>query len=403
MSGRDNAVTRVHVYELRIGMCVCRLEMPGEELAHMFYRFDIRTQADIQAIQSICDYVLIDINWRKQAIPQQVRRKETLGFAASFEQLALTYQETGNLIKNVMDDVRFGNPFSVKAVKDAAAQCVDKVLESSDAMLLLTQLKNRDQYTAQHSLNVCILAVLLGLELELSGDDLKTLGLCALLHDIGKSKIPLEILNKPGKLGDEELEIMHKHTEFGRDILTSDPHIVPEAAEVAYGHHENLAGTGYPQGLKKNMLSHFSKIVAIVDTYDAVTSDRVYQQGRSHLAALDILVKGMYTEFDAELVVRFINCIGFYSQGSLVEFTNGEVGVVVEQNKNDRLRPKVLVVFDEHKKTVDGLVLDLAFNISDKNGMPYEIGKIVQQPEFDLNSFFPRGQVYAELSGRGVE
>lgn len=385
MPDKENETTRIHVYELRIGMCICRLEVGGEESAYMFYRFDIKTQADIQAIQSICDYVLIDNNWQKQAIPQQVKRKETVGFAASFEQVAQTYLETGNLIKNVMDDVRLGKPFSVKAVKEAAAQCVDKVLENSDAMLLLTQLKHRDQYTAQHSLNVCVLAILLGLELGLSGDDLKTLGLCALLHDIGKAKIPLEILNKPGRLEDDELEIMHKHTEFGRDILMSGPHIVPEAANVAYGHHEHLDGTGYPQGMEKNSLSHFSKIVTIVDAYDAITSDRVYQQGRPHLTALDILVKGMYTEFDAGFVMHFINCIGFYPQGNLVEFTNGEVGIVVEQNKNDKLKPKVLLILDERKTAAPERLLDLAFNSYDNNGMPYKIGKIVRAQDYDVN------------------
>lgn len=394
MPGRDNALTRIHVYELRIGMCVCRMEVAGEEAAYMFYRFDIKTQADIQAVQAICDYVLIDSNWQKQPVPEQVRRKKALGFAASFEQLALAYQQTGNLIKNVMDDVRVGNPFSVKAVKEAVAQCVDKVLENSDAMLLLTQLKHQDQYTSQHSLNVCILAILLGRELKLSGDDLNRLGLSALLHDIGKSKIPLEILNKPGKLEGEELNIMRMHPEFGRDILTASSNIAAEVVDAVYEHHENLAGTGYPRGMKKDTLSRFSKILAIVDTYDAITSDRVYRQGRSHLTALDILAQGMHTEFDAELVVHFINCIGLYAQGNLVEFSNGEVGIVVEQNKNDRLKPRVLLILDRHKKAVAERILDLAVNSYDNNGMPYTISKIVrpQDCDFDLDRFYHEGK-----------
>ncbi len=401
MPKRENGAMRIHVYELRIGMCVCRLEMPKEESPFLFYRFDIKTQADIQAIQSVCDYVLIDVSRQRQnesdvviSTEKKTVPKKRLSFALSFEQSALTYRHAGNLIKSVMDDIRFGNPLRVKEIKEAASQCVEKVLENSDAMLLLTQLKHQDHYTAQHSLNVCILAILLGRELKFSSEDLNSIGLCALLHDIGKTKVPLEILNKPGKLDDEELEIMRKHPEFGRDILMAAQNIVHDAADVAYGHHENLVGTGYPRGLNNNRLSSFTKIVAVVDAYDAITSDRVYQKGRPHFMALDILIKGMNAEFDAAFVIQFINCIGYYPQGNLVELSNGEIGIVAEQNKNDRLKPKILLVLDKHKKTVNERILDLALDVSDANGVPYEIKKIVRPEDydFDLVGFHEEGK-----------
>ena len=283
---------------------------------------------------------------------------------------------------------------SVKAIKEAATQCVDKVLENSDAMLLLTQLKQQDKYTAQHSLNVCILAILLGRELKFSIEELNNIGLCALLHDIGKMKVPLEILNKPGKLAGDELEIMHKHAEFGRDILMSAPNIDQDAVNVAYGHHEHLAGTGYPRGVDKTELSIFTKIVAVVDAYDAITSDRVYQKGRSHLMALDILIKGMHTEFEADFVIQFINCIGYYPQGNVVELSSGEIGIVAEQNKSDLLKPKVLLILDENKETVNGRILDLALDVSDINKTPYEIKQIVRPQDYniDLIKFYDDGK-----------
>lgn len=397
MPKRDNGITRIHVYELHIGMCVCRLETPEKKSPFLFDQFDIKTQADIQAIQSICDYVFIDVNRQKNYKAVSAGKayiKKQLGFARSFEQLARTYQQTGNLIKNVMDDIRFGNQLSVKAVKEAASQCVDKVLENSDAMLLLTQLKHQDKYTAQHSLNVCILAILLGRELNFSVEELNSIGLCALLHDIGKMKVPLEILNKPGKLDDDELEIMRKHPEFGHDILMAATHIDRDAVDVAYGHHEHLSGTGYPRGVDKSELSIFTKIVAVVDAYDAITSDRVYQKGRSHFMALDILVKGMNVEFEPDLVIQFINCIGYYPQGNLVELTSGEIGIVVEQNKNDRFKPKVLLILDENKNTVNGRILDLALNVSDINRVPYEIKQVVRPQDYniDLIRFYHDGK-----------
>jgi len=397
MLKRKNGIIRIHVYELRIGMCVCRLETLEKESPFLFDRFDIKTQVDIQAIQAVCDYVFIDVNRQRNygAIPTgKVAPKKQLSFARSFEQSARAYQQTGNLIKTVMDDIRFGNQLSVKTIKEAASQCVDKVLENSDAMLLLTQLKHQDKYTAQHSLNVCILAILLGRELKFSIEELNSIGLCALLHDIGKMKVPLEILNKPGKLDGDELEIMRKHAQFGHDILMMAPNIDQDAVDVAYGHHEHLSGTGYPRGVDKTELSIFTKIVAVADAYDAITSDRVYQKGRSHFMALDILVKGMNVEFEADLVIQFINCIGFYPQGNLVELSSGEIGIVAEQNKSDRLKPKVLLILDENKKTVNGRILDLALNVSDVNRVPYEIKQVVRPQDYsiDLAKFYHEGK-----------
>lgn len=398
MQKRESGIIRIHVYELRIGMCVCRLEMPEEESPFPFYRFDIKTQADIQAIQSVCDYVLVDAGRQNEPDvampPEKTAAKKRLSFAHSLEQSARTYEYAGNLIKTVMDDVRFGNPLSVKAIEEAASQCVDKVLENSDAMLLLTQLKHQDQYTAQHSLNVCILAILLGRELKFSNEDLNDIGLCALLHDIGKTKVPLEILNKPGKLEDHELDIMHKHPEFGKDILMAAQNITQDAVDVAYKHHENFTGTGYPRGVDKTALSTFTKIVSIVDAYDAITSDRVYQKGRPHLMALDILVKGMNSDFEAEFVIQFINCIGFYPQGSLVELSSGEIGIVAEQNKSDQFKPKILLILDQHKKVVNERILDLALDVFDRDRVPYEIKKIVRPQDYniDLIRFYGDGK-----------
>lgn len=398
MSKREKGIIRIHVYELSIGMCVCRLETLEKESPFLFDRFDIKTQADIQAIQAVCDYVFIDVYRQKKcygAIPtRNTEAAKQLSFARSFEQSARTYQHTSNLIKTVMDDIRFGNQLSVKAVKEAVSDCVDKVLENSDAMLLLTQLKHQDEYTAQHSLNVCILAILLGRELKLSTEELNRVGLCGLLHDIGKMKVPLEILNKPGALEAHEMEIMRKHAVFGRDILMSARDIYPGAIDVAYGHHEHLVGTGYPRGVDKTSLTIFTKMVAVVDAYDAITSDRVYQKGRPHLTALGGLIKAMNTEFEANFVIQFINCIGFYPQGNLVELSSGEIGIVVEQNKSDRLKPKVLLIRDENKETMNEQLLDLALNVHDINGMPYKIKQIIRSQDynFDLIKFSHDGK-----------
>jgi len=243
-----------------------------------------------------------------------------------------------------------------------------------------------DEYTSQHSLNVCILSILLGKHLKLSADKLNKLGLCGLLHDMGKSKIPLEILNKEGKLIGKEMEIMKSHATLGKNILLNTPDIEQEVIDAAYSHHERLNGTGYPRGLESDEISAFTKIVSIVDTYDAITSDRVYQKGKLHLQAIEILVDGRNTEFDSNLVIRFIECIGVYPVGSPVEMTNGEVVMVIESNPSNRIKPKVLLLLDEHKKPQKEKLIDLSLpSAIDKNGKPYKLSKVLKQDAYNLN------------------
>ena len=404
MPENQKGIVRIHVYELRIGMCVSSLEVPKEESPFLLERIDIKTHADIQAIQNVCDYVYIDVRRQKEntgAIPtRNTEPLQHLSFARSFEQTANTFHRTSNLIKTVLDDIRFGNQFSAKAVKEAVSECVDKVLKDPDTMMLLTQLKEQDQYTAQHSMNVCIMSILLGRELNLSVDELNKLGISGLLHDVGKMKVPLEILNKPGTLEDNEQDMMRKHTVFGRNILMSVRDIYPGAVDVAYSHHEHLTGTGYPRGVGNNALTLFTKIVAVVDTYDAITSDRVYQHGKPHLIALGLMVKAMNTQFEANLVTQFINCIGFYPQGNLVELNSGETGLVVEQNKADRLKPKILIILDKNKNAVSERILDLSLSPSDSNGQLYKIKQVVrpQDHDFDLRKFYDDGKFIQQYS-----
>jgi len=389
MSNSENGETRIHVYELKIGMRVSRLEVLNNESPFLFDVIEIKSSADIQAIQKICDYVFIDVGRQKSQhgdIPTRSSDSiKQLSFARSFKQTSNVFHQTGALIKTVLDDIRFGNQFSVEAVKTAVSQTVDQVLENKDAMLLLTQLKNQDEYTAQHSMNVCVLSILLGRELKLSVKELNDLGLCGLLHDVGKMKVPLEILNKPGKLEDKELIIMRKHTDFGRNVLISARNLYPGAVDVAYSHHERIEGGGYPRGVDSSALSVFTKIVTVVDTYDAITSDRVYQTGQSHLVALGILVKGMNTQFESNYITQFINCIGFYPQGNLVELSNGEAALVIEQNKTDRLKPKLLIVLDENKNPTDRKILDLASKPLDVNNQPYRIKQILKARDYGID------------------
>ena len=299
---------RIHVNELRIGMFVSELDIPWEESPFLLQGFDLKTQADIQAVQKVCDYVEVD-GVRQKTVHGAVSSKSKKSFLKAFEDSKSVYQETSSLVKGMMDDIRFGNQLNVKAAKEAVADCVDQVLESPSTMILLTQLKNQDEYTSQHSLNVCILSILLARHLNYSVEDLNHIGVCGLLHDMGKMKIPTEVLNKPGKLTDDEAKIMQSHAIWGRDIIMSARDVYPGAVDVAYTHHEKLDASGYPRGLDQSGISVYARLVSIVDADDAITSDRIYQNGRLHLQAISILTQCRDSHFDARLVLKFIDCI----------------------------------------------------------------------------------------------
>ncbi len=377
---------RLHVYELKIGMFVSELDIPWEQSPFLIQGFDIKSHADIQTIQNVCTYVEIDSD-RQKTIHGAISTNPNKSFLKAFEDSTTTYQKTSSLVKDMMDDIRFGNQLNGKAAKVAVSECVDQVLESPDTMMLLTQLKNQDEYTSQHSLNVCILSILLARHLKYPLDELNQIGICGLLHDMGKMKIPLEILNKPGKLTADEEKIMRSHTTMGRDIIMSARDVYTGAVDVAYTHHEKLDGTGYPRGLGAFGISDYARIVGIVDAYDAITSDRVYQKGRLHLQAINILMLGRNKHFDDKFVLKFIDCIGIYPVGNAVEMKNGEVGIVTEVNVANKTRPKVLMLMDSNKQMIESFTVDLALDSKDSNGEPYRIYKVLRKNEYGFDLY----------------
>ncbi len=396
MTGKG--LIKLHVYELQIGMFVSQLEIPWEQSPFLMQGFDIKTTADIKAVQDVCDYVFIDPAYQKQihgdALTGTSGTEKKLNFSRAFADSQHTYQQTSNLVKDLMHDVRFGNTLNTEAAKAAVADCVDRIIENSDAMALLTQLKSKDEYTQQHSLNVCLLAIMLGRHQKKSIQDLNNLGICALLHDMGKMKVPLEVLNKPGKLTEDEMRLMEAHTTWGRDVIMSARGVFPGAVDVAYGHHEKLDGSGYPRGINGQGISEYTRVVAIVDAYDAITSDRVYQKGRLHLEAINILTRSRETHFDARFVIQFIDCIGIYPVGNLVEMSNGEVAVVIEKNIHNKTRPKVLLLLDAEKQPQPHQIIDLAAEQKDASGEKYRIHKVLHSDAYgiDLKKFHEQGQ-----------
>ena len=285
----------------------------------------------------------------------------------------------------ILDAVRMGQELDVSAVKAVVSECVQSILRNPSAMLWLARIKNRDYYTAEHSLRVSILAIALGRELGLAEYQLEQIGICGMLHDVGKIKVPNEILNKPGALNAEELRIMQSHANEGRRLLMGNQQVTPATVDVAYSHHERLDGKGYPRGLDAARIPYFAKIIAVVDAYDAINSDRVYSKGKSSLESLRILLEAVNSHFDEEIVGHFVRLIGIYPAGEIVELSNGEVGIIIGCSATSKLKPKIMRVLNANKQLCKERVVDLATTTADANGKPLRVKEVHGSGAFGID------------------
>ena len=291
------------------------------------------------------------------------------------------YQEARELQGKFIRHLKAGEPIDITPLAAVAEEMVDTMFTHGDAMLCLARIRAKDAYLMEHSMNVAILLANFGRYLGLDRSVLKELTLGGLLHDVGKIMTPDEVLNKPGKLTDEEFGVMRQHVVHSYDILSNTAGITPTMLEVAANHHERLDGTGYPQRLKGDQLSLYTRMSGIVDVYDAVTADRVYKQGMQPTQAFRVLLKGINQHFDAELVTKFIKCMGVYPVGTLVQLSNQRLAVVMQRNEQQPLKPVVKVIYHATQRHyLEVQWLDLA-----RNGGQESIESTVDPKEFGIN------------------
>jgi putative nucleotidyltransferase with HDIG domain len=242
------------------------------------------------------------------------------------------------------------DPTVARTMIDGLAQAV---AQNRTALLALTTLKNYDNYTFTHMVNVSILTMGQARGLGIDGPLLREFGLAALMHDIGKVRTPIEILNKPDKLTDDEFTIMKRHVVDGAEILRMTPDVPALAPVVAFEHHLRTDGSGYPAGVTRPSLNVGTMLCSIADVYDAMRSQRTYQQSFPTDRILAVLKRSDGRQFDQHLVRRFVQLIGIYPAGTLVRLNTGEVAVVLNVYAPDPYRPHVRVLIDREAKRLD--------------------------------------------------
>lgn len=344
----------VPVSELRFGMYIAELDRPWTDTPFRFQGFVLSSEQQLEALKKYCKTVVVDVErsavaeaprpgmqyFGRTVYPEKASVEQELGPARA------AYTDSSSLMREALAAVRIGRNLDAERVKGAIRSLTESVLRNPDAMLLFSQLREKGEYAVSHSLDVSIYMTAFGRFLQLEQGQIEFLGYLGLLQDIGKVRLPKALLEKRGRLTIEEYERVKLHVNYSVEILRATPGIPRDLPRVAVLHHERHDGSGYPSRLLGPQIGMMGSIAAIIDTYDAMTVQRPYADPVAPSAAISNLYKWRGVFFDAGLVEQFIRFIGIFPVGSLVELNSGELGVVISQNPEQRLRPRVMVIRD---------------------------------------------------------
>lgn len=406
---------KIETANLERGMYVAQLDRPWLETPFLFQGFEIRDDDELKLLRKFCRHVYVDVsrsNLPQERIQQvlQPRNDEAVvqrrprgdrpatmvarmmraacaldpsGILAAYAdgrginrvptareipEAIRAYDSAVSTMNEVLAGIRDGMALDAAKVQVAVKPMIDSVLRNQDAMAWLAYLRKRDEYAYQHSIASSVWAVILGRHLGFDRQGLDALAMGGMLLDIGKARLPDSINSKAGKLTAEDFEVLKKHVPLGLKMVRTTPGINADVLAMIGGHHERADGSGYPQGLHGADIPVFARIAGLVDTYDAMISHRPWKAARSPYDAIRELNTLAGTKFQKEMVEQFVQAMGMFPTGSVVEMNTGELGIVIEQNRVRRLRPKVLLVLGPDKQPLQEYrTIDLRKLPSDQN------------------------------------
>jgi putative nucleotidyltransferase with HDIG domain len=278
-------------------------------------------------------------------VAQAPRQVAPVPMAVEIERANKICSAAKDAVISMFQEVRMGKTVDAGSARALVEEISDSVLRNPGALISLARLKTADDYTYMHSVAVCAMMVALARQLNLDEAQIRSAGLAGLLHDLGKAVMPMDVLNKPGKLTDDEFLTIKSHPVQGHAMLLSGDNPDPVVLDVCLHHHEKVDGSGYPEGLMDDQISLFAKMGAVCDVYDAITSNRPYKAGWDPAESLHKMASWARGHFDIMVFQAFVKSLGIYPVGSLVRLSSGRMGVVVEQSPKSLITPRVNVFF----------------------------------------------------------
>ncbi|WP_282064130.1 HD-GYP domain-containing protein [Vibrio rotiferianus] len=307
-------------------------------------------------------------------VPRAFRTRE-----AQHKRAKKLIAEAKGLAQKLLNQTFEGKVIEVNEIESWADDMIESVFIDSDALQCVSALRQKDTYLLEHSVNVACLLVTFGKHLGLNKETLKQLAIGGIIHDVGKIKVDDAVLHKPARLTPEEFEHMKLHQVFAGEIILGVKGLSDVSRDVCLMHHEKLDGNGYPRGLSGDQIPMHGRMSCIVDIYDALTADRVYKKGMSSAEAFKILLSLTPSHLDPDLVYKFINCIGVYPVGSIVQLSDGRVGIVWTSNESQPLKPIVKCFYSrKYKRYIDVAMVDL------KNS-PHSVEKAVAPSSLEVD------------------
>ncbi len=394
-------VTKISTAEVEIGMFVSSLDRPWCESPFLFQGFPIREKAEIEELKKLCSHVYIMLPDEeielssRTSVPKPgpvysdvICRKHYSVTNSVGEELRVarkSHDDISHLMMEIENALREDKELKLPTIAKSIEFMVDSIERNPDAYIWLTRIKKFDSHVYKDSLSASVWATTLGRELGLERDKLNALATGTLFMDIGKTALPNKLLNKLGRLSDDEWALMKSHVEHGIRILSDNAEVPVDILDIIRTHHERLDGSGYPAAMKGNEIPFLGQIAGIIDFYVAVTSTRPYAKAVSPSNATYMMYQQQGRYFNELLVKNFIHALSTYPTGTLIELSSGEVAVVISQNPGLRLKPNVVLILDPDKTPYGSYpIINLADYTHGHIGNPVNVKKALADGEYGV-------------------
>ena len=356
--------------KLQPGMFIAELDRPWLDTPFALQGFVVQDHEEIGYIAKYVDFVYIDVDYKGSQIflPRSSNKADKKPISANglklktdFQQARLSFDSASKSLNRIFDSISHGRETDINTVKQAIQPLLDGVLRNKDAVAALVRLKQSSDYRYNHGISMAVWAAVLGRHIGLPRDELEKLVIGCAMCDVGMTNLPDELLEQSQQLTDEQRATMAEHPLSGSEMIASSCDADNEILAIIEHHHERHDGSGYPRGIEGSSIPLLARIAGLVDTYDAMITPRPYAPARGSYQAIQELIDTKGLLFQGALVEQFVQAIGLFPTGSLVELNTGEVAIVVKQNNTRRLKPEVVVVLDHDRNRKSPLdLVDLA-------------------------------------------